>query len=52
MTSALAPILALDLDGGHNFGGDPNKVRQGQEGRSVIVWPSETATPGAKILTP
>ncbi len=52
MTSALAPILVFDLQGGHSFGGDPDEVKQVQEGRWVIVWPSETAAPGAKTLTP
>lgn len=34
-----------------NYGDDLSKVKQVQNGRWVVVWPKESATPGAKLVT-
>jgi ABC-type branched-subunit amino acid transport system substrate-binding protein len=34
-----------------NYGDDLSKVKQVQDGRWVVVWPKDSATPGAKLLT-
>ena len=34
-----------------NYGDDLSKVKQVQDGRWVVVWPKEAATPGAKLVT-
>jgi len=34
-----------------NYGDDLSKVKQVQDGRWVVVWPKDSATPGAKLIT-
>jgi branched-chain amino acid transport system substrate-binding protein len=34
-----------------NYGDDLSKLKQVQDGRWVVVWPKEAATPGAKLIT-
>jgi ABC-type branched-subunit amino acid transport system substrate-binding protein len=34
-----------------NYGDDLSKVKQVQNGRWVVVWPKESATPGAGLIT-
>jgi branched-chain amino acid transport system substrate-binding protein len=34
-----------------NYGDDLSKVKQVQNGRWVVVWPKESATPGARLIT-
>jgi branched-chain amino acid transport system substrate-binding protein len=34
-----------------NYGDDLSKVKQVQDGRWVVVWPKDSATPGAKLVT-
>lgn len=34
-----------------NYGDDLSKVKQVQNGRWVVVWPKESATPGAALIT-
>ena len=34
-----------------NYGDDLSKLKQVQDGKWVVVWPKEAATPGAKLIT-
>jgi branched-chain amino acid transport system substrate-binding protein len=34
-----------------NYGDDLSKLKQVQDGKWVVVWPKESATPGAKLIT-
>lgn len=34
-----------------NYGDDLSKVKQVQDGRWVVVWPKDSATPGTKLIT-
>jgi branched-chain amino acid transport system substrate-binding protein len=45
-------IGKLRFDGPNNYGDDLNKVKQIQDGKWVVVWPTEWAAPGAKLVTP
>jgi len=45
-------IGKLRFDGPNNYGDDLFKVKQVQDGRWVIVWPRESAAPGARLLPP
>jgi branched-chain amino acid transport system substrate-binding protein len=45
-------IGKLRFDGPNNYGDDLFKVKQVQDGKWVIVWPRESAAPGARLLPP
>jgi ABC-type branched-subunit amino acid transport system substrate-binding protein len=45
-------IGKLRFDGPNNYGDDLNKVKQVQDGKWVVVWPTEWAAPGVKLVTP
>ena len=34
-----------------NYGDDLSKLKQVQDGKWVVVWPKDAATPGAKLIT-
>src|SRR6266850_1843910 len=38
------------FDGMNNYGDDLSKVKQVQDGKWVVVWPKESAAPGARLL--
>jgi branched-chain amino acid transport system substrate-binding protein len=42
----------LRFDGPNNYGDDLSKVKQVQDGKWVVVWPKESAAPGARLLPP
>ena len=42
-------IGKLRFDGPNNYGDDLFKLKQVQDGKWVVVWPSEFAAPGAKL---
>jgi branched-chain amino acid transport system substrate-binding protein len=44
-------IGRLRFDEIGNYGDDLSKLKQVQDGRWVVVWPKEAATPGAKLIT-
>ena len=39
----------LRFDGPNNYGDDLSKMRQVQDGKWLVVWPKESAAPGARI---
>jgi branched-chain amino acid transport system substrate-binding protein len=45
-------IGQLRFDGPNNYGDDLFKVKQVQDGKWVVVWPRESAAPGARLLPP
>jgi branched-chain amino acid transport system substrate-binding protein len=45
-------IGKLRFDGPNNYGDDLFKVKQVQDGKWVVVWPRESAAPGAKLSPP
>lgn len=45
-------IGKLRFDGQNNYGDDLFKVKQVQDGKWVVVWPRESAAPGARLLPP
>lgn len=45
-------IGKLRFDGPNNYGDDLFKVKQVQDGKWVVVWPRESAAPGARLLPP
>lgn len=45
-------IGTLRFDGPNNYGDDLFKVKQVQDGKWVVVWPRESAAPGARLLPP
>ena len=45
-------IGKLRFDGTNNYGDDLFKVKQVQDGKWVVVWPRESAAPGARLLPP
>ncbi len=42
----------LRFDGPNNYGDDLTRVKQVQDGNWVVVWPTDVAAPGARILPP
>jgi branched-chain amino acid transport system substrate-binding protein len=40
------------FDGPHNYGDDFSKVKQVQDGQWFVVWPTQFAAPGRKLLAP
>ena len=42
----------LRFDGPSNYGDDLTKVKQLQDGKWVVVWPTAYAAPGAKFIAP
>ena len=40
------------FDGPNNYGDDLTRVKQNLDGRWMIVWPKESAAPGAKVIYP
>jgi len=40
------------FDGPHNYGDDFSKVKQVQNGQWFVVWPTQFAAPGRKLLAP
>ena len=42
----------LRFDGPNNYGDDLSKLKQSQDGKWVVVWPTEFAAPGARLLPP
>jgi branched-chain amino acid transport system substrate-binding protein len=42
----------LRFDGPNNYGDDLSKLKQIQDGKWVVVWPTEFAAPGARLLPP
>jgi branched-chain amino acid transport system substrate-binding protein len=42
----------LRFDNRNNYGDDLAKVKQAHEGRWVVVWPKEWASPGTKVVYP
>lgn len=42
----------LRFDGPNNYGDDLSKVKQVQSGKWVVVWPQESAAPGARLIVP
>ena len=45
-------IGTLRFDGPNNYGDDLFKVKQVQDGKWVVVWPRESAAPGARLSPP
>ena len=45
-------IGKLDFAGPNNYGKEQQKIKQIQGGRWIVVWPSESAAPGAKVVYP
>ena len=45
-------IGRLRFDGQNNYGEDLSKLKQVQDGKWVVVWPRESAAPGARLLPP
>jgi branched-chain amino acid transport system substrate-binding protein len=45
-------IGKLRFDGPNNYGDDLFKVKQVQDGKWVVVWPRESAAPGARLSPP
>jgi len=45
-------IGKLRFDGPTNFGDDLYRLKQVQDGRWVVVWPREWATPGTRLIYP
>jgi len=46
------PFGQLSFEGENNYGAEHTKVKQSQNGRWVIVWPRESAAPGANVVYP
>jgi branched-chain amino acid transport system substrate-binding protein len=42
----------LRFDGPSNYGDDLTKVKQLQDGKWVVVWPTAFAPPGVKFIAP
>jgi branched-chain amino acid transport system substrate-binding protein len=42
----------LRFDGPGNYGDDHSKVKQVQDGKWVVVWPTDFAPPGVKLVAP
>ena len=40
----------LRFDGAGNYGDDLMKLKQVQNGKWVVVWPAQSAAPGAKLM--
>jgi branched-chain amino acid transport system substrate-binding protein len=40
------------FDGPYNYGDDFSKVKQVQDGQWFVVWPTQFAAPGRKLLAP
>ena len=47
-----AIIGKIRFDGPSNYGDDLMKVKQLQDGKWVVVWPTSYAAPGAKLIAP
>ena len=45
-------IGKLDFKGPNNYGQEQQKIKQIQGDRWVVVWPKESAAPGAKVIYP
>jgi ABC-type branched-subunit amino acid transport system substrate-binding protein len=45
-------IGRLRFDRANNYGDDIMKVKQLQNGKWVVIWPRESAAPGAKLIGP
>jgi branched-chain amino acid transport system substrate-binding protein len=46
------PIGRLSFEGTNNYGAERLKVKQIQNGRWLVVWPTESAAPGIKLVYP
>jgi branched-chain amino acid transport system substrate-binding protein len=44
-------IGELRFDGPNNYGDDLMRVKQLQDGKWLVVWPKDSAAPGAKLVT-
>jgi len=42
----------LRFDGPFNYGDDLMRIKQIQNGKWLVVWPTEFAAPGAKLIVP
>jgi branched-chain amino acid transport system substrate-binding protein len=42
----------LDFKGPNNYGKEQQKIKQIQGDRWIVVWPKESAAPGAKVVYP
>jgi branched-chain amino acid transport system substrate-binding protein len=42
----------LTFDGPFNHGPQHMAVKQNQDGKFVVVWPKDLATPGTKLIEP
>jgi branched-chain amino acid transport system substrate-binding protein len=40
------------FDGPYNYGDDFSKVKQVQDGQWFVVWPTQYAAPGRRLLAP